>query len=326
MFTNITVEKLVDVNHPYRKIKSKWDISSLVAKYEYLFSKNGRPAYKIEAGFAMMFLQHMEDLSDRQMEQSLKDNNSMKWFCGFELMDKTPDHSYFGRFRERLGTENIANIFNSILEHLKRKGLCGSTFTFLDSTGIVTKIATWEERDKAIKDGVDKLNNDNVEKYSTDKEARYGCKGKKKFWFGYKRHQAVDMGSGLIKKVVVSKANVADGSVLKSLCPKDGGMIFADKAYSSNNTRLIIKAKGCYDGGVIYKNNQKAKNKRKDSWTTKVRMPYEGVFSKMHRRAKYRGLVKTQFQAFMEAIVYNIKRSVKIMELSGCDGIFVPTC
>lgn len=326
MITNINVEMLVDVKHPYRDIKKYWNVNGIVMKYDHLYSKNGRPAFPIKKGFAMLFLQIMEDLSDRQMEQALKDNNSMKWFCGFELLDETPDHSYFGRLRDRLGTENIAKIFNSILEYLKRQGLCGNIFTFVDSTAIVSKATTWVERDKAIKDGLDKLNNSNINNYSVDKDAKYGCKGKNKFWFGFKRHHAVDMKSGIIKKVVVTPANVPDGKAVKKVCPKDGGMIFADKAYSGNKSRLQIKAKGCYDGGVIYKNNQKAKNKDKDRWTTRVRMPYEGVFSKLETRARYRGLVKTQYQAFMEAIVHNIKRAAKIMDFCDNHGISLSTC
>ena len=145
----------------------------------------------------------------------------------------------------------------------------------------------WSERDKAILDGLEKLNNKDINKYSSDKQAKFGCKGKKKFWFGYKRHHSVDMKSGIITKVAVTPANVPDGNALKHVCPKDGGMIFADKAYCVKASVNAIKKKGCYDGGVILKNNMKSKNKDKDRWTTKVRMPYEGVFSKAPRRAKY---------------------------------------
>ena len=49
-----------------------------------------------------------------------------------------------------------------------------------------------------IKKGEEALNNRNVKKYSADPQARFGCKGKSKFWFGYKGHIGVDMGSGLI--------------------------------------------------------------------------------------------------------------------------------
>lgn len=35
---------------------------------------------------------------------------------------KTPDHSYFGKLRTRLGTKNIADIFNGINQHLREGG------------------------------------------------------------------------------------------------------------------------------------------------------------------------------------------------------------
>ena len=44
-------------------------------------------------------------------------------------------------------------------------------------------------------------------KVATDKQARIGCKGKDKYWYGYKRHVSVDMQSGLINKVAITPAN-----------------------------------------------------------------------------------------------------------------------
>jgi hypothetical protein len=41
-------------------------------------------------------------------------------------------------------------------------------------------------------------------------------------------------------------------------------------------------------------------------------MPYEGVFSKMDKKARYVGLIKNQFQATMQAFAHNIKRLIKI--------------
>ena len=52
---------------------------------------------------------------------------------------------------------------------------------------MISKVSLWEERDKAISDGEDKLNNKNLFKYTTDKDADYGCKGKDDYWYGYKR-------------------------------------------------------------------------------------------------------------------------------------------
>jgi IS5 family transposase len=56
----------------------------------------------------------------------------------------------------------------------------------------------------------------------------------------------------------------------------------------------------------------KGKNKDKDRWLTKMRAPFEGVFSKDETRARYRGIMKVQMQAFLEAIVFNVKRLLVI--------------
>ena len=46
----------------------------------------------------------MEDISDRELERYLQENNAAKWFCDFSLTEKTPDHSVFSRIRKRIGT------------------------------------------------------------------------------------------------------------------------------------------------------------------------------------------------------------------------------
>ena len=42
------------------------------------------------------------------------------------------------------------------------KGLIANVFTFVDASEMISKISLWNERDKAIKDGQDKLNNSNI--------------------------------------------------------------------------------------------------------------------------------------------------------------------
>ncbi|ETR64827.1 MAG: transposase in ISPg1, partial [Candidatus Magnetoglobus multicellularis str. Araruama] len=165
-------------------------------------------------------------------------------------------------------------------------------FTFVDSSTVITKNATWEERDKARKEKEEKLNNKNIDKYSADKDARFGCKGKDKYWYGYKRHISVDMGSGLIRKTEITKANITDQEGLKYVCPT-GGMVFADKQYCCKVAQEQMKKLGCHSAAIL-KNNMKEKNKEKDKWLTGVRMPFEGVFAKLTKRARYRGLEKVQ--------------------------------
>ena len=71
-------------------------------------------------------------------------------------------------------------------EQLREQGYMSEVFTFVDSAHLISKAQLWEERDKAIKKKYDKLNNEIIPKIARDKQARIGCKGKKKYWFGYK--------------------------------------------------------------------------------------------------------------------------------------------
>lgn len=304
-------EKIVPQNHPFRRLNALLDFGSLVKPLSSKYSSIGAVGLPIESGFKALLVQFWEDYSDREMEKCLRENIAVRWFCGFGLTDDTPDHSYFGKLRERIGTKALADLFRDINSEMERLGLFGNVFAFIDASTIITKTALWEERDRALKDGAEKLNNKNVKDYAADPEARWGAKGKNKIWFGYKRHHHVDMRYGLIKQVAVTPANVLDYKVLKNVCPKQG-MVFTDKMYDCLEARSAIQRNGCAFG-TIQKNNNKKKNRDLDGWRSKTRMPFEGTFSKLNHHARYRRQVKVLFQCFATAICHNLKKALTIL-------------
>jgi transposase, IS5 family len=300
---------IIEADHPFRKLNEIINFNQLVTPLRDLYSKIGAIGVDVEKGIKALLVQFWEDYSDRQMEKALKENMAIRWFCGFSLTEEIPDYSYFSKLRKRIGTKETANLFNRVNSILQEYGLFGNVFTFIDASAIVTKTALWEERDKAIKDGAEKLNNANVKEYAADKDARWGAKSKKNIWFGYKRHEAVDMRHGLVKKVALTPANVLDNQVIGSVCPKEGA-VFADKLYDTKKATGIIKGKGCHPA-IIRKNNNKEKNQDLDRWRSHIRMPFEGTFSKRRKRARYRGQVKVAMQCFMEAVTHNLKKAVR---------------
>jgi len=304
------IEELVSADHPYRKILEKVDFTELTRELRSCYSPVGRRGYPIESGFKALLLQYLEDLSNREAERFLRENLAGKLFCGFGLKDQTPDHTYFVELRQRIGTQPLADLFNKVREALKCQGLIREVFTFVDATKLISKMSTWDERDKAIKAGLEKFNNAVADQIAVDREARFGCKGKKDFWFGFKKQCSVDMTHGLIHKTVVTHANLPDHKGLKYVCPRHGA-VFGDKGYAAKEAQREIKRRGCHSA-VILKNNMKGKDFQKDRWLTQVRMPYEGTFSKMRKTTKYKGIVKNQFEAFLEALAFNFKRLVKI--------------
>lgn len=307
-FIQYDLNELVDPKNELKIISGIIPFVDLLKEIEIKESKVGRNGYGLEVGIKCLFLQFYYDLSDREMENRLKYDISFKWFCNFSISDATPDYSYFSRCRKAIGTQNIGKFFHAINKRSKDKKLFHGVFHFADSSKIKAKESTWTERDKSLLDHIENLNNNNINKYSVDKDAKFGCKGKNDFWFGYKRHHSVDMSSGLIEKVAVTPANKTDQEGLKHICPI-GGMIFGDKAYCLKRAQIIMQSRGCHSGAIL-KNNMQGKNKYKDNWLTKVRIPFENTFSKLSKKTRYRGLMKTQMQAFLEAIVFNTKRLV----------------
>jgi IS5 family transposase len=306
-------DKIIEVNHPFRRLNEIIDFEEFVSPLRALYSDVGTSGIAIEKGFKALLVQFWEDYSDRQMEKAVKENIAIKWFCGFNLLEQTPDFSYFSKLRKRIGPAKLSEIFNAINKHLETLGLFGNVFTFIDASAIISKTALWDERDKAIADGEEKLNNKNVKNYAADKQARWGAKSKTNVWFGYKRHEAVDMRFGLVKKLAVTPANVLDFKVTGSICPKSG-MVFADKLYDTRKNDAVVTGHGCHIG-TIKKNSNKTKNRDLDAWLSAIRMPFEGTSSKRRKRAKFRSQAKVFFQATFEALCHNLKKALTILPL-----------
>ena len=304
-------EKIIDANHPFRKLKQLIDFSTLIAPLREVYSTLGAHGIDVEYGMKSLLIQFWEDYSDRQMEKAIRENLAIRWFCGFSLTEETPDHTYFCKLRKRIGTKRIAQFFKDVNGVLEKYGLFGNVFTFIDASTIVTKTALWKERDHAIRDGAEKLNNANVKNYAADKDARWGAKSKTNIWFGHKRHVAVDMRYGLVKKVAVTAANIPDFKVIGSVAPSSGA-VFMDKMYDTKMTDCTIRAHGCHPA-TIRKNTNKKKNQDLDRWRSGIRMPFEGVFSKLTKRARYRGHAKVTMQSFLQATVHNLKKAVTVL-------------
>ena len=137
------VEEFVCEEHLYRKLVVIFNWSELTAPIRSCYSKSGRRGYAVEEGFRCLVLQFLEDKSDRQMEEFLKYDLSAKYFCSFGLTDKTPDHSYFGAFRARIGAHRLSTIFRSMVISLKKEGLIREFYSFVDASKIIACVDTW---------------------------------------------------------------------------------------------------------------------------------------------------------------------------------------
>jgi len=312
----ISLEDLVPENHSYRKFVKIWSFESVEKKLKTLEKDQSYKGYGLLRLFKCLLLQFMENCSDRELERFIQENTAARWFCEFNLSDKTPDHTVFCLIRKKIGTKLLSQIFEDLKKQLKSQGFMSEVFTFVDATHLIAKANLWEERDQAIAEKYEKLNNENVSQFSADSQAKIGCKGKDKYWYGYKQHTSVDMQSGLINKIAITPANVTDSIGFKHVCPSHGAT-YLDKGYCVGSAPRTAQIKGVHLA-AIQKNNMKNKNQDRDKWYSSIRAPYERVFSQRDRRVRYRGIAKNQFGAFMQALCFNLKRLIVLNPPNFC--------
>jgi len=100
----------------------------------------------------------------------------------FEFMD----HTVFCKIRQKIGEEKLVLRFSIFSKgSFRPKDTWGKSLPFVDASHLIFKANLWEERDEARKKKYDKLNHKTLPKVAYDPEARIGCKGGSKFWYGY---------------------------------------------------------------------------------------------------------------------------------------------
>jgi IS5 family transposase len=271
-------------------------------------ASTGRPGYPALVLLKGLLLQSMYGLSDRELEEALVDRLSFRRFVGLSLEDDVPDHTVLNRFRTRLAQSGrLERLFTELERQLDKAGLILRRGTMLDATLIETSAASRPKGRKDVGDGA-------------DPEARFGYSSTKKGWtYGYKAHVGVDQGSGLIRRVVTTTANISDTSVADELICGDERAVLADKAYDTHARRARLKA-----GGT------KSRISRRPHWThprlpprllrfnelvARRRAAVETTFATLKRRMslgsiRYVGLQKATAQVTLAAMAFNLRRWV----------------
>jgi IS5 family transposase len=196
----------------------------------------GEPSYPALVMFKALLLQRWHGLSDPEMETALADRLSFMAFAGLALGDPTPDHSTIWRFREKLGSHDLLDpLLAEANRQIEAAGLMVKQGTLIDAT-LVTSAARRPRMDEG-------------KTSSTDKEARFGTTNERgRFAFGYKMHVAVDAGSGLVRDMRLTPANVQDVSVAPQLLDQAAGTVYADRGYDSDGLRSELARRELGDG------------------------------------------------------------------------------
>jgi len=262
----------------------------------------GRPGYPVLVMFRAILLQSLYGLSDRELEDALNDRLSFKRFVGLSLEDKAPDHTVLNRFRNALIARGLLDkLFAELDRQLEKAGVILKRGTMLDATLIEAVSAPPSEN-----------------RPSADPDARFAKRqGKPGSTFGYKAHVGVDEGSGIIRAVITTPANVNDTTPADALIRGDERVVWADAAYHTHARCVRLKEEGRKPRLMRRPNKHHpqlpARLKRYNRLIARRRAAVETTFATLKCRMRltairYRGLAKAAAQVTLAAIAFNLRR------------------
>lgn len=245
----VCAEDLVPENHILRDIDKAFDFSFIYDEVKNLYADEiGRPSVDPVVLFKMILLQYLFGI--RSMRQTCKEievNVAYRWFLGYDLLEKTPHFSTFGKNYERRFADSdiFEKIFERILAEAVTSGFIDASAVFIDATHIkasannkrytneLVKIEAKhyqkELANEIIKDRAehgkkppkDKDHDNtpptkNIKQSTTDPECGLFHKGEHKVEFAYTAHTACDK-HNFILGVDVSAGNIHDSVMFDGL-------------------------------------------------------------------------------------------------------------
>jgi IS5 family transposase len=262
----------------------------------------GRPGYPVLVLFRAVLLQSLYGLSERELEEALGDRLSFKRFVGLSLEDATPDHTVLNRFRNQLVEQGLLEkLFGELDRQLENAGVILKRGTMLDAT-LIQAVSAPPKEDRP----------------SNDPDARFTKRqGKSGSTFGYKAHVGVDEGSGLIRAVLTTPANVNDTTPADVLIRGDEAVVWADAAYDTHARRARLKAEGKKPRIARRPNRHHPelppRLKHYNLLIARRRAAVETTFATLKRRMRltcirYVGLIKASGQILLASIAFNMRR------------------
>ena len=266
----------------------------------------GRPGYPVLVLFKALLLQSLYGLSDRELEEALDDRLSFRRFVGLSLEEPVPDHTVLNRFRNRLSGEGLLEkLFAELDRQLENAGVILKRGTMLDAT-LIEAVSAPPRGDRP----------------SHDPDAAFAKRqGKGGSTFGYKAHVGVDQGSGMIRAVLTTPANVNDTTPADRLIRGDEAAVWADAAYHTHAREAALKARGVKARLSRRPNKHHPKLPprlaRYNRLIARRRAAVETTFAtlkqRMHlTRIRYVGLAKASAQILMAAIAFNLRRWTRL--------------
>ena len=101
---DLSLEALVPKDSFYRRLEERIDLSFVRELVLPLYANGGRHSIDPVVFFKLQLVLFFEDLrSERRLMEVVADRLSLRWYLGYDLDERLPDHSSLTKIRERYG-------------------------------------------------------------------------------------------------------------------------------------------------------------------------------------------------------------------------------
>lgn len=232
-----SLEEFIPSDHYLRKINQVLALSfvhdAVADKY---CQDNGRPSIDPEVIVRLFLLQAIEGISSvRRLMQRVHVDLAYRWFIGYEVDEKLPDHSTLSRALDRFGDSVFNELFFRSVSQCQQSGLIEGQVLHLDATTIRADL------------DANRVNKPD----SPDPDARFGRFPGGKVKPGYKQHTLADGKRRVVVGLTVTPANCPEGGEASKIIDEVSErldeppeVVCADAAYGSGRNRAELEERG----------------------------------------------------------------------------------
>ena len=235
----VMIEQLVSEDHILRAIDKYIKFGFIYDLVEDMYSKNnGRPSVDPVVLFKMLLIQKLFGISsERRLMQEIHHNMAYRWFLGFGITTKVPNHSIFSQNKIRRFKESsiFEEIFNKIVDQAIDYGLVKGKIVYTDSTHIranasnskydnemyevnedknlhLEKVNLVRERHgkKPLKELEPKVTTKSRKVSKTDPDSGFMHRDRKPVGFYHLDHRTVDSSYNIILDTFITAGNMHD--------------------------------------------------------------------------------------------------------------------
>ena len=145
LFVAGPLSSLIPDDHILKQVDKVLDLSWIRGEITDLYcSNNGRPSIDPESALRLMLAGFFEGIVyDRNLMRQAQVNLAIRWFAGYRLDEKLPDHSSLTKIRQRWGAERFKKIFLKTVQSCIDAGLVNGETVHVDAT-LIRADVSWE--------------------------------------------------------------------------------------------------------------------------------------------------------------------------------------